>query len=89
MSKVDSSKKSRFFGDDTVKHLEDQKKHFHVKVDNLKVKMQCEYCGGPINGKSQKCLNLQTFKGSFAASDARTTMGKSICWQDRIRSRAV
>src|SRR5688572_10511315 len=47
-------KKSQFFGgeEETIKQLEEQKKHFHVKVvENMKVKMQCEYCGGPINSK--------------------------------------
>jgi DNA-binding Lrp family transcriptional regulator len=27
-------KKSQFFGEETIKRLEEQKKHFHVKVDN-------------------------------------------------------
>jgi DNA-binding Lrp family transcriptional regulator len=52
LSKVDREKKSQFFGEETMKQLEEQKKHFYVKVEkNMKVKMQCEYCGGPINGK--------------------------------------
>jgi Lrp/AsnC family leucine-responsive transcriptional regulator len=45
LSKVDREKKeNQFFGgEETIKQLEEQKKHFHVKVDhNLKVKMQCE-----------------------------------------------
>jgi transposase-like protein len=45
--------------------LEEQKKHFHVKVDNnMKVKMQCEYCGGPINGKP-KVLEFANFQRFF------------------------
>jgi DNA-binding Lrp family transcriptional regulator len=50
LSKIDR-KKNRYFTDDMIKKLREQGKHFHVKVDNLKVKIQCEYCGGPIQGK--------------------------------------
>ena len=66
LSKVDSRKKNQFFGgEETIKQLEEQKKHFHVKVENMKVKMQCEYCGGPIKA-NQKCLSLQIFRDSSA-----------------------
>jgi DNA-binding Lrp family transcriptional regulator len=64
LSKVDREKKNLFFGEQTIKQLEKQKKHFHVKVDdNLKVKMQCEYCSGPINGKPKvlEFANIQRF----------------------------
>ena len=45
--------------------LEEQKKHFHVKVvENMKVKMQCEYCGGPINSKP-KVLEFANFQRFF------------------------
>lgn len=65
LSKVDREKKNLFFGEETIKQLEKQKKHFHVKVyDNLKVKMQCEYCGGPINGKP-KVLEFANFQRFF------------------------
>ena len=66
LSKVDSSRKNQFFSEDMVKQLEEQKKHFHaVKVDNnLKVKMQCEYCEGPINGKP-KVLGFANFQRFF------------------------
>jgi DNA-binding Lrp family transcriptional regulator len=66
LSKVDSRKKNQFFGEETIKQLEEQKKHFHVKVENMKVKMQCEYCGGPIIA-SPKYLSLQTFRDFSAA----------------------
>ena len=64
LSKVDREKKNQFFGEETMKQLEEQKKHFHVKVDNMKVKMQCEYCGGPINGKP-KVLEFANFQRFF------------------------
>lgn len=62
LSKVDG-KKNRYFTDDTIKKLKEQRKHFHVKVDNLKVKIQCEYCGGPIQGKPSvlEFANFQRF----------------------------
>jgi DNA-binding Lrp family transcriptional regulator len=65
LSKVDSrKKKNQFFGEETIKHLEEQKKHFHVKLENMKVKMQCEYCGGPINSKP-KVLEFANFQRFF------------------------
>jgi DNA-binding Lrp family transcriptional regulator len=65
LSKVDSRKKNQFFGgEETIKQLEEQKKHFHVKVENMKVKMQCEYCGGPINSKP-KVLQFANFQRFF------------------------
>ena len=64
LSKVDKSRKSQFFTDETVKHLEQQKKHFHVNVENLRVKMECEYCGGPINTQP-KVLEFANFQRFF------------------------
>jgi DNA-binding Lrp family transcriptional regulator len=66
LSKVNrrGKKKSQFFGEETIKQLEEQKKHFHVKVENMKVKMQCEYCGGPINSKP-KVLEFANFQRFF------------------------
>ena len=65
LSKVNREKKNQFFGEETIKQLEGQKKHFHVKVDNdLKVKMQCEYCGGPIHAKP-KVLEFANFQRFF------------------------
>ena len=65
LSKVNRAKKSQFFGEQTIKQLEEQKKHFHVKLDNnMRVKMQCEYCGGPINSKP-KVLEFANFQRFF------------------------
>ena len=65
LSKLNRENKNLFFGEETIKQLEKQKKHFHVKVDdNLKVKMQCEYCDGPINGKP-KVLEFANFQRFF------------------------
>ena len=71
LSKVDSRKKSQFFGgEEMIKQLEEQKKHFHVKVENMKVKMQCEYCGGPINSKP-KVLEFANFQRFFCCIGCR------------------
>jgi DNA-binding Lrp family transcriptional regulator len=65
LSKVDSRKKNQFFGEETIKQLEQQKEHFHVKVEkNMRVKMQCEYCGGPIHAKP-KVLEFANFQRFF------------------------
>jgi DNA-binding Lrp family transcriptional regulator len=65
LSKINREKKSQFFGEEAIRQLEEQKKHFHVKVDrNMKIKMQCEYCGGPINGKP-KVLEFANFQRFF------------------------
>jgi DNA-binding Lrp family transcriptional regulator len=83
LSKVYSRKKNQSFGEETIKQLEEQKKHFHAKVErNMKVKMQCEYCGGPIHANpympSRNYLSLQTFRDFSAALAAKTTIRKSM-----------
>jgi DNA-binding Lrp family transcriptional regulator len=73
LSKVDSRKKNQFFGgEETMKQLEEQKKHFHVKVENMKVKMQCEYCGGPINSKP-KVLEFANFQRFFCCTGCKNS----------------
>jgi DNA-binding Lrp family transcriptional regulator len=64
LSKVDREKKAKFFGEETIKQLQEQKKHFHVKVDNMTIKLQCDYCGGPINSKP-KVLEFANFQRFF------------------------
>jgi Lrp/AsnC family leucine-responsive transcriptional regulator len=64
LSKVDRRKSELFSDDNTVRQIRDQKKHFHVKLENLQVKMQCEYCGGPIHGKP-KVLEFANFQRFF------------------------
>ena len=73
LSKVDSRKKNQFFGEETIKQLEQQKKHFHLKVENMKVKMQCEYCGGPINGKP-KVLEFANFQRFFCCIGCKSVI---------------
>jgi Lrp/AsnC family leucine-responsive transcriptional regulator len=74
LSKVTRGKKSQFFGgEETIKQLEEQKKHFHVKVvENMKVKMQCEYCGGPIHAKP-KVLEFANFQRFFCCTGCKNS----------------
>ena len=64
LSKIDSHRKRQFFSEENIKQLSKQNKHFHVKVENLRVKMLCEYCGGPINSKP-KVLEFANFQRFF------------------------
>jgi DNA-binding Lrp family transcriptional regulator len=71
LSKVDRGKKNHFFEEETIKQLQEQKKHFHVKVDNnMKVKMQCEYCSGPIHSKP-KVLEFANFQRFFCCAGCK------------------
>jgi len=40
-----------------------KKRHIHVNVEGLNVKLKCEFCGGPIHGKPKvlKFANLERF----------------------------
>jgi DNA-binding Lrp family transcriptional regulator len=64
LSKIDSHRKRQFFSEENIKQLSNQNKHFHVKVENLRVKMLCEYCGGSINSKP-KVLEFANFQRFF------------------------
>lgn len=59
LSRINKSKLPQ----DLIQNLKEQKKHFHVKLDNLKVKLRCEFCNGPINNKPKvlKFANLERF----------------------------
>ncbi|MGH9954465.1 MAG: AsnC family transcriptional regulator [Nitrososphaeraceae archaeon] len=88
LSKVNrGGKKSQFFGggeEETIKQLEEQKKHFHVKVvENMKVKMQCEYCGGPIHVKP-KVLEFANFQRFFCCIGCKNQYKEKH--EGRIRS---
>jgi Lrp/AsnC family leucine-responsive transcriptional regulator len=84
LSKVYSRKKNQSFGEETIKQLEEQKKHFHVKVEkNMKVKMQCEYCGGPIHAKP-KVLEFANFQRFFCCAGCKNHYKEKH--EGRIRS---
>jgi Lrp/AsnC family leucine-responsive transcriptional regulator len=60
LSKVDRKSKGKVY---TLQSLKKQKKHFHVYVEGLKVKLKCEFCGGPIHDKPRvlKFAGLERF----------------------------
>jgi Lrp/AsnC family leucine-responsive transcriptional regulator len=70
MSKVDRKSKSDI--DDTLQTLKKQKKHFHVYIEGLKVKLKCEFCGGPIHGKP-KVLKFANFQRFFCCTSCRAS----------------
>jgi DNA-binding Lrp family transcriptional regulator len=70
MSKVDRKSKSEF--GDTLESLTKRKKHFHVYVEGLKVKLKCEFCGGPIHGKP-KVLRFANFERFFCCTQCRAS----------------
>lgn len=66
ITKIDASRR----GELDIDSLKSQKRHFHVQVDGLKVKMVCEFCGGPINGKP-KVLKFANFERFFCCTTCR------------------
>ena len=70
MSRVD--RKSKGDIDDTLQTLRKQKKHFHVYIEGLKVKLKCEFCGGPIHGKP-KVLKFANFQRFFCCTSCRAS----------------
>ena len=70
LSKVDKSSKKGL--GDTFEHLNKQKKHFHLYIEGLKVKLKCEFCGGPIHDKP-KVLKFANFERFFCCIQCRTS----------------
>jgi Lrp/AsnC family leucine-responsive transcriptional regulator len=64
LSKIDSNKKKKFFSEENIKDLSKRNKNFNIKIENVRVKALCEYCGGPINGKP-KVLEFANFQRFF------------------------
>jgi len=69
LSKVD--KKSKGALGNTLESLK-QKKLFHVYVEGLKVKLKCEFCGGPIHDKP-KVLKFANFERFFCCIQCRAS----------------
>lgn len=70
LSKVD--KKSKGSLGVTLESLKKQKKHFHVYIEGLNVKLKCEFCGGPIHGKP-KVLKFANFERFFCCTQCRAS----------------
>ena len=63
-SKINLHKRNQFFSEENIKQTTEQNKHLDIKIENLKIKMLCEYCGGPINSKP-KVLLFANFQQSL------------------------
>lgn len=61
VTKIDASRRGE---------LAEPKRHFHVPVEGLKVKMTCEFCGGPIHGKP-RVLKFANFERFFCCITCR------------------
>jgi Lrp/AsnC family leucine-responsive transcriptional regulator len=72
VSKIHRLDKNNLLSKDTMKHLREQRKHFNVKIEgDMQVKMQCEYCRGPIHGKP-KVLKFANFQRFFCCPGCKT-----------------
>ena len=69
LSKVDKGSKDAL---QPLESLKRQKKHFHVCIEGLKVKLKCEFCRGPINGKP-KVLKFANFERFFCCTQCRAS----------------
>ncbi len=57
---------------DTLKELKNQKKHFHIYVEGMKVKLKCDFCGGPVHEKP-KVLKFANFERFFCCIQCRAS----------------
>lgn len=92
LSKIDRSRRNHAL-DDMVRNLKSQKKHFHVKLDDLRVKLQCDFCGGPVNGRP-KVLKFAGIERFFCCISCRTGYkekygGRIRTLQEQYRERRV
>ena len=69
LSKVDKGSKDSL---QPLESLKRQKKHFHVCIEGLKVKLKCEFCRGPIHGKP-KVLKFAGFERFFCCTQCRAS----------------
>ena len=70
LSKLDKRTRSNLA--DSLKELKQQKKHFQVHVDGLKVKLKCDFCGGPVHDKP-KVLKFANFERFFCCTECRAS----------------
>ena len=73
LSKVARNNRARF--DDTLHSLSDKKKHFHVYSNGLKVKLKCDFCGGPVHDKP-KVLKFANIERFFCCTECRVSYKK-------------
>ena len=68
LSKIDKAREDLV----SLENIKKQKKHFHVYVEGLKVKLKCDFCGGPVHGKP-KVLRFARFERFFCCVQCRAT----------------
>lgn len=69
LSRVDRSKKQEL---DPLPALKGMKKHVHVYVEGMKVKLKCDFCGGPVHGRP-KVLKFANFERFFCCVQCRAS----------------
>lgn len=70
LSKVD--KRTRPDLGASLRILRQQKKHIHLNVEGLKVKLKCDFCGGPVHDKP-KVLKFANFERFFCCTECRAS----------------
>ncbi|AIC14629.1 AsnC family transcriptional regulator [Nitrososphaera viennensis] len=68
LSKIDKAREDLV----SLENIKKQKKHFHVYVEGLKVKLKCDFCGGPVHGKP-KVLRFARFERFFCCVQCRAS----------------
>jgi DNA-binding Lrp family transcriptional regulator len=77
LSKIDSNKKRQFFSEEDIKDLSKRNKNFNVKIENVRLEVLCEYCGGPINGKP-KVQEFENFQRFFCCIGCKNNYRESM-----------
>ena len=67
LTKIDRKSES----DGALQELKKQK-HFHLQVDNLKVKLKCDFCEGPVHGKP-RVLRFASLERFFCCTQCRAS----------------
>jgi DNA-binding Lrp family transcriptional regulator len=59
----------------SLRSLKQQKKHIQLHVEGLKVKLKCDFCGGPVHDKP-KVLKFANFERFFCCTECRASYKK-------------
>ncbi|MCI0558445.1 MAG: AsnC family transcriptional regulator [Nitrososphaera sp.] len=70
LSKIDRKSKDEF--GDTLRKLREQRKHFHLNLKGIKVRLKCDFCRGPVHGKP-KVLKFANFERFFCCTQCRAS----------------
>jgi Lrp/AsnC family leucine-responsive transcriptional regulator len=70
LSRIDKKSKNEF--GPTLDEMKKQKKHFHVWIEGLHVKLKCDFCGGPVHDKP-KVLKFANFERFFCCTQCRVS----------------